>query len=106
MSGEADFLGFLMEKLVRRTEVRNFKPYLFPSGDFHAQLLPIPSDKFQDKLLCYRTVTPSHPERDCRNHLCAALFHISTCCDVGLTLRELYLISRLSWKSPTESKRR
>lgn len=40
-----NFLGFLLGKLVRKMDVRNFKPFLFPSDDFHAQLLPIPSDK-------------------------------------------------------------
>lgn len=106
MSGEADFPGFLVGKLVRKMEVRDLKPSLFPSGDFHAQLLPFPSDKVQDKfLLSHKTGTPSHLQRDCRNRLCAALVHISMCCDVAFALRELYPTARLSWRGPTEPKR-
>lgn len=85
MSGEADCLGFLVGKLLRKMEGRNFQPYLLPSDDFHAQLLPIPSDKVPDKfLLSHKTVTPSPTQGDCRNHPCAALFHNSMSCDVGI----------------------
>lgn len=51
LRGDIDWVGFMREKLGWKMKVWNFKLYMFPSDDFHAQLLPILLDKFQDKFL-------------------------------------------------------